>query len=212
MANLTIDVIREWLAENKDTDEVRKFVSEITPKVPDVDSVRTFLDTAEGKGILQPITDKRVTDALKTYREGHYEADLKAAVASEILRLNPKESPMETKVRELTEKMAETERKAAQADLRRKIVERAAAEKVPSWWVDIFSGNTIEEGEVAINRFKEYTEKVSTDAKNEILSGGFKPGSGNGNGKKPDISKMSQAELIQLEMEGKLDQIITTQR
>ena len=208
MENLTIDIIREWLAENKDSKEVKAFFDEVA-KGPDIDSVRKFLETAEGKSLLQPITDKRVTEALQTYKENHYDKDLKAGVAAEILRLNPQESPLEKQIRELTDKMAETERKAAQADLRRKIVERAAQEKIDSWWVDEFSGNTIEEADVFLGKVKAYTDKVKTDAKNEILTTGFKPGSGTGgNGKKPDISKMSQEELIKLEMEGTLDTIL----
>ena len=204
---LTIDIVREWLVENKETAEVKAFLTEITPGAQiDADTVTPFLDTPEGKQLVQPMIDRAVTGGLKTYKEGHYTSDVKAEVAKEILRLNPSETPEAKQIRELRDEV-DSEKKSRQTDnLRRQIVEEAAKETIPSWWVDDFSGSTIEEAKVFLGKVKAHDASNAEKVRNELLSAGFKPGaSGAGGADKVDLSKLSQAELVAMEIDGTLD-------
>jgi hypothetical protein len=207
---LTIEQVREWLAENKDTEPVKAFFAEIVPKVEiTADAVSPFLETPAGQQLIQPIADKRVSDALKTYKEGHYADELKADVAKKILELNPTETPAAKEIREIREEL-ETEKKARKGDsLRRQIVEEAAKENVPSWWVDDFSGNTIDEAKVFLGKVKAHDEAVAERVRNELLTQGFKPGGGGEENKeKIKLSSLSLEETVDLEMKGELDSVL----
>jgi len=207
MEELTIEQVREWLAENKDTDPVKAFFAEIVPKVEiTADKVSPFLETPEGQTLIQPIADKRVSDALKTYKEGHYDDDLKAEVAKRILEMNPQETPEQKEIRELRDEVGKEKTARERDSLRRQIVEEAAKENVPSWWVDDFSGNTIDEAKVFLGKVKAHDEAVSEKIRNELLSTGFKPGGGGEENKeKINLSSLTTQEAVELEMKGELD-------
>jgi len=215
MADLTIEVVREWLATNKATEPVKAFLKELGATEPKLtaETVGPWLETEDGKRLIAPLMDKRVTEAVKTHDakiKDASEAEVKRRVAEELLRTNPQESPEQKQIRELREEMVKEKQLRERDSLRRAIVEEAARESVPSWWVDNFSGGTIEEAKVHIARVKREREEIATKAKNELLAGGFKPGSGNGQPPKSkvDVSKLTPQEALKLEIEGKLDAAI----
>ena len=204
---MTIEEIKAWLGANKEEKDVIAFVAEITPEAKiTAEAVQPFLETPEGKELLQPITDRAVSGAIKTYKEGHFDSEVKAEVAKEVLRLNPAETPESKEIRELREKFDKSEEGRKKDKLQRMIVERAAEQKVDSWWVDDFSGNTIEEAEVFLGKIKTHDAAIEERTRNELLAAGFKPGgSGTGDKNKVDLSKLSQADAIKMEEAGELD-------
>lgn len=202
--------IRAWLKENEGEKDVIAFMEEFKTPIT-AETVQPYLETTDGTKLLQPLMDKRVSEALKTYKENHYEKDVKSAVASEMLRINPQETPEQKRLREVEEELKKEKENRLRDNLRRQIVEESARENVPSWWVDVFNGNSIEEAKVFIGKVKKHNADLADKVKNELIATGFKPGTGdskNGN-TSADLSKLSREDMIQLEMEGKLDSIIS---
>jgi hypothetical protein len=212
---LTLELVREWLAANKAQDTVKAFLKELgAGPALGADTVGPWLETEDGKKLVQPYVDKRVTDAIKTHdtkTKETTEAEVKRRVAEELLKANPQETPQDKQIRELREQMDADRKESARDKLKRAIVEEAAAQGVPSWWVDEYSGNTIEEAKLFVAKVKKHNEELTTKAKNEVLTTGFKPGSGNGTDKtKKDVSKLSLAEAIAMEEAGELNKHIPT--
>jgi hypothetical protein len=206
---MTVEEIRAWLSENKEKAEVVAFITEITPKTQiGAETVAPYLETDDGRKLIQPLIDSAVSKGVKSFKEGHYEKDLKAAVAAEILKINPQETPEQKQIRELRETVEKSEGARARDNLRRQIVEEAAKLGVPAWWVDDFSGNTIEEAKVFMGKVKNFVSDIETKKANELLVGGAKPGSGNGQGTKTDASKLTLEEAIALEEGGKLNEAL----
>lgn len=215
MAELTIEVVREWLAENKATEGVQAFLKELGTADPQLsaEAVMPWLETEDGKKALEPIIDRERTRAVKTHDakvKDQAEAEVKRRVAEELLRANPQETPEQKQIRELREEITKERTTRERDALKRAIVEEAARQQVPSWWVDEYSGSTLEEAKVFLGRVKKHDDEIVTRAKNELLATGYKPGSGNGqNGaKKVDPSKVSFDEAVKLEMEGKLNEAL----
>lgn len=210
---ITLEDVKQFFEANAENEDVKSFLVSLAPeKSITVEQVNAYLQTAEGKALIQPIADKRVTDALKTYRENQFEKEVKEQVAKEILRLNPSETPEQKQIRELREDV-EKERKARERDnLRRQVVEEAARRGIPSWWVEDFTGTSLDEAKVFMGKIENSYEDIKSKTRNDLLAEGtYKPGSGrrdDSNKRKVDVSKLSQAELIQLEMEGKLDEAL----
>lgn len=191
---MTIEEVEQFFKAEKDNEKVKTFIAKLAPAV-NADAVKTFLETDDGKRLLQPITDKRVTEALKTYKEGHYDDDVKAAVAVEILKRNPKESDEQKQIREINDKLTKSEAKAKRDELLRKGMEVLTSQNIPSWWIDQFTGNTIEELTVFADQVKKSYTESEEKVRNELLSGSFKPGAGGVNGGKGASVTMNKADL-----------------
>jgi len=213
MAELTVDIVREWLAANKATDPVKVLLKELGQPVLTAEIVGPWLEGDDGKKLVEPIVDRERTRAVKTHdakTKETVDAEVKRRVAEELLKANPQETPEQKQIRELREQMDADRKEAARDKLKRAIVEEAAAQGVPSWWVDEYSGNTIEEAKFFLAKVKKHTGEIETKAKNELLTTGHRPGSGNGmDKKKMDVSKLSFKEALQMETENKLDAAIT---
>lgn len=211
---MTVSEIRAWLAENKDKDEVKAFLTELNPEKPmTAEVVGPYLETDDGRKLLQPLIDSAVSKGVKSFKEGHYEKDLKAAVAAEILKLNPQETPEQKQIRELRETVEKSESARQRDALRRAIVEEAAKQNVPAWWVDEFSGNTIEEAKVFMGKVKNFVAEVESKKANEILASGAKPGSGSGTERKgpmtaKEYAALPFAERIKLQESGEAAKIV----
>jgi hypothetical protein len=204
---MTIAEIKAFLKENAEKEEVKAFLAEQEKPIT-AESAGKWLETEEGKKLIQPLMDKRVTEALKTYREGHYGEEVKKAVADEIQRINPKETPEQKQIRELVDKDRKRDAELAKERLDRQALEVLTSEGLPSWYVDILPGNTIEEKKTAIAKIKAEQSERETKIRNEILGKGFKPGSGNGgvgSATKPEASKLTLEQAIELETRGELN-------
>ena len=209
---MNIDEVKEFFKANAKDEKVATFIASLAPAVT-VEAVKPFLDTDDGRRLLQPLLDKRVTEALKTYKEGHFEDEVKAAVATEILRLNPKETEEQKRLREVEGKLIQAEAKAKRAELHRQGMEILTKEGIPSWWIDQFTGNTIEELKVFADQVKNsYTER-EVKVRNELLAGGFKPGSGSGGDRKgtmtfKEYQALPQAERIKMVETGEVEKLV----
>jgi aspartyl/asparaginyl-tRNA synthetase len=209
---MTVDEIKEFLKVNATDEKVKAFVAELSPAI-NAESAKAFLDTDDGKRLVQPIVDRRVGDALKTYKEGHYDDEVKAAVAVEILKRNPKETEEQKRIREIEGKLTEAEAKAKRAELKRQGMEVLTQNGVPSWWIDQFSGNTIEELTVFADQVKKSYSEREDKVRNELLSGGFKPGSGGAPGGKGPMTfsqykALPQAERIKMQENGEAAKLV----
>ncbi len=213
MAELTMVEVREWLTENKENDEVKGFLREISPTQEielNAETVKPWLDTVEGKALIQPTIDQRINSAVKSFREGNYEQDLKARVASELVKLNPTETPEQKQIRELREAF-EGEKSARQKDkLKREIVEEASRMTVDAFFIDDYLPGSVDEGKLYLQKIKARDEARDTKIRNEILATeGFKPGSGKGTAPRADISKMTKAQILEAEIAGTLDDMLS---
>ena len=210
---MDIKEIRSYLAENRDKDEVKSFIAEFE-KPPTVENVTKFLKTDEGEKLLQPIVDRRVTGALKTAEEpgGSFEKKLTAALEEQRNKLNPKETETDKQLRLIQKELAESKAKAAQAELNSAMI--AEAQKIGvhdfSDLLPVLNVPSLESGREVLTKIKGVLDARLTKQANELLTGtGFRPGGGNGGAPRADVSKMSKEDVLKLEMEGKLDALLT---
>lgn len=211
---MTIDDVKAFLSEHKDDVEVKAFYAEISPEhsvTPD--EVNEFLKTDDGKVIVQPMIDQAVTKAVKTRDKAHeviLENEVKKRVAGEVLKMNPQEEPWQKEMREMREKMEANEKKMAVDNMKRQLVEKAAVMQINPFFIEDYLPESIEQGELFLQKIKSYNDDLTKKVTNELVAKGFKPGSAveKANSQKVDLSKLTQADLIRLEMEGQLDQQI----
>lgn len=212
---MTVEEIKAFLATNKDDAEVKAFMAEINPEhVLTADEVTAFMDTDDGRALVQPRIDQAVTKAVKTRDKAHadiMEKELKSRLAAELLKANPEKSPLELKVIEL-EEANRIERAERQKDnLKRQLVEEAAKMGINPFFIDDYMPESFEVGKLYLQKIANYTKEVNQKTTNELLASGYKPGAGNeksGSNNKVDFKQLSQADVIKMELEGTLDDAI----
>ena len=169
---MTLDDVRAWLNTNAKEPTVTEFLKSLMPQGSGVnaESVTAYLETQEGQRVLQPFVDRRVDGAIKTYKEGHYAQELKTAVAAELLRLNPQETPEQRANRELIAKVENMEKENKTDKLKRLIVEEAARMGVPAFFIDDYVPNSVEEGKLYLAKCKQYTDDEKLKAVNDVVA------------------------------------------
>lgn len=108
---LTFEQVQAFLDANKDNAELQAYykTNVVTP-----DAVKTFLDTSEGKKVLQPKLDAHFTKSLDTWKTNN----LDALVEEEVKKRNPDETPEQKRIRELEEKISKGEKAQKLAQLK----------------------------------------------------------------------------------------------
>lgn len=208
---ITIADIKKFLEETKDTEETKAFVTEFAkPAEVTPDLLKKFAESDDGKVILEPMVDKRVTEAVKTrdkfWEKERLEPEVKKRVAAEVLKLNPQEEPWQREIRELKEANEIEKRERAKDNMKRQIVEKAQAMNVDAFFLEDFLPPTIEQGELYLKRIAERDKKIAEKAVNDLMaSGKFVPSGAKPQESKIDKSKLSFEEAVALEMDNKLD-------
>lgn len=98
-----------------------------TPSVIDVESVKAFLDTEEGKALIQPKLDSHTTKGLETFKA----KTLPKLVEEEVAKRNPEETPEQKRIRELEEKLNAQEVNTFKAELKSKTVNELTSKGLP---------------------------------------------------------------------------------
>lgn len=95
-----LHLIRLKLLEaNSDDETIKTYLKGLVPEEPITpDKVKAYLDTPDGKALIQPMMDKRVTEALDTYKRKTFDNEVNARVAAELLKRNPEETPEQKRV------------------------------------------------------------------------------------------------------------------
>ncbi|ARO62404.1 Uncharacterized protein B5E38_4983 [Bacillus cereus] len=123
------------------------------------EAVTAFLDTEEGKKVIQPIADKRVTEGIQSWKHNN----LQKLIDQAIIEANPADTPEQKRIKELEMKFKESEEKAIFAQQESYALSLATQRNLPSDLVKPFVGKTAEETLFGINQLDmAFTAAVQT--------------------------------------------------
>lgn len=213
--SLPLETVKTFLESKKEDPEVLEILKTIVPEKPvDSDVVKGFLETKEGLSILQPKLDSFATKAIQTHDEKNkkaVEAEIARRVNEKLMELNKEDTPEQRQIKEQALRMKELEEKYENDKKIAKINEIAYKEGINPEFVEGISFKSSEEFALYANRLKDFLKKERQKAIDEfVAANSFKPKGGSQNDKdKVDLSSLTQDQLIELEMSGKLDSQIT---
>jgi len=131
---MNIEEIKQFLEQNKENEEVKAFVGELS--AVSADKVKGFLETEEGKKLLQPRLDQHFTKGLETWKDNN----LEKIVEEEVSKRNPSKTPEQIEVEKLRKEI-EAERAARNREtLVNKALKAADEKKLPKDIIDFFIG------------------------------------------------------------------------
>ena len=185
---ITLDAIKKYFADNKDQAELVAYLGELS--TPTAEKVENFLDSAEGKKLLQPRLDSNFTKGLNTWKE----KNLDKLVEEEVKKRNPEETTEQKELRKLREEI-EGERKARNREaLVNKALKTADEKALPKGLIDFFIGED-EDGTTAnLSKLEEEYNKAvqaAVDSKFKESGRNIEHGGGSNDLGSVDIGKLA---------------------
>lgn len=161
--NMDLKAVKEFLEQNKEEKEVKLYLEELT--AVSADKVSGFLDTDEGKKVLQPRLDEHFTKSLNTWKSNN----LQKHVDEKIKELYPEKNPLEIKV-------ANLEKQLAMKEMRSFAVDKAHKEGLPLELVDIAIGEDQDKTNSNLELLKGvFAQHVEEKAQERLKAGGIDP-------------------------------------
>jgi len=126
--------LKKIIEDNKDNQEVQNYLRGLYPITPE--GVTAFLDTAEGKKVLQPRLDQHFTKGLETWKE----KTLPTLLDEEIKKKFPGETEEQKRLRKLEEELAQERQARVKSELVNKATTLATQKGLPVELVSYFVG------------------------------------------------------------------------
>lgn len=180
------DEVKAYFEANKDNEDVKGYVGGFVNS----DRVNNFLNTEDGKKLLQPVLDTYHSKSLKSWQENNLDKIYKERFAKE----NPSADPKDVVLKEMQAQIDKMKDDSARKDLTNKALKQFQEKKLPTELVDYMVGQNEEETnknlEMLTALFATHDEAIKT----EFASGNSytPPKGGNKN--------LSAEEKIQAEM------------
>jgi hypothetical protein len=176
--SITLEDVQKFLNDNQEDKDVKAYLGEL--KQPTAEDVEGFLDSAEGKKLLQPRLDQNFTKGLNTWKE----KNLQKLIDEAVKEANPDETPEQKRIRELEEKIANTEKESQREKLLNKAVSHASEKGLPTDIVSFFIGEDEETTLTNLGTFEEkYTAALNKAVDEKFKSGGRDVKDGNNDDK-----------------------------
>ncbi|MED3439263.1 DUF4355 domain-containing protein [Bacillus subtilis] len=157
----TLEEVKKFLDENKDNEEVKSYLNELS--AVSADKVKGFLETDEGKRLIQPRLDSHFTKGLDTWKANN----LDALVDAKVKELYPEETEEQKRIRKLEKELKDQKTAAQREKLLNKAVSYASEKQLPTDVVEFFIG---EDEESTMKNLGAFEEKYNAALQKAIES------------------------------------------
>lgn len=173
---MTLKEIKAFFEQNKDNQEVQTYLAGLSQPTPE--GVKAFLDTEEGKKLLQPKLDSHFTKGLETWKE----KTLPSLIEDEIKKKFPGETEEQKRLRKLEDELAKERQARVKSELVNKATTLATQKGLPVELVSYFVGqdedSTVNNLTALENIWQQALEKAVAD---KFKDNGRTPNSGSSN-------------------------------
>ena len=157
----TLEDVKKFLEENKENEDVKSYLNELS--AVSADKVNGFLDTEEGKRLIQPRLDSHFTKGLDTWKANN----LDALVDAKVKELYPEETEEQKRIRKLEKELKDQKTAAQREKLLNKAVSYASEKQLPADVVEFFIG---EDEESTMKNLGAFEEKYNAALQKAIES------------------------------------------
>lgn len=202
---MTLEEVKKFIAENKDSDDVKEFLGSFA--TPEADVIKRYQASQEFRDELQREGDRRVTSALDKFQK----EKLPKHVEEEIRKRFPEETESDKKLRSLQQQVEELTAGKLKEELKNRTAQIFNEKKLPLELSEIIQAGDEQELTSKAEKIAAVIERVKIDARNEMLKGAPDPRKSSepaGQIRREDLAKMDAAEVTKLTNEGKLDHLL----
>lgn len=190
---INLAAIKKFLEDNKDQEEVKSYLGELS--AVSADKVKGFLDTDDGKRLLQPRLDSFFTKGLETWKANN----LEALVSEEVAKRNPALTEEQKRIAALEKALEDQKREAQQEKLMNLAIKQATEKKLPVDLVSFFLAEDEEKTTANLAKLEETYNKAlqaAVDSKFKDNGRDIQHGGGTGGGTVKSIQEMAAAHNI----------------
>lgn len=164
---MTLEEIKQWLEQNKEQEDVKAFLGELS--AVSADKVKGFLETEEGKRLLQPRLDQYFSKGLETWKANN----LEKIIEEEIQKRNPGKSPEQMEIEKLKKQIEEAEKARQREALVNKALKVAKEKNLPDGLIDFFIADDEEKTLANLSKLEEeYSKAVQAAVDAKFKEGG----------------------------------------
>jgi len=127
--------IQAYLDTNKDTEEVKSYMSGINPMT--ADRANEYLNTDDGKKLLKPKLDSYMGKGLDTWKVNN----LNTLVDQEVKKRFPDADPRDVELGKMKTMLEQMQKDSTRKELTNKALKTAQEKKLPTDLIDYFIGN-----------------------------------------------------------------------
>ncbi|MEC1772829.1 DUF4355 domain-containing protein [Schinkia azotoformans] len=189
---MNLEEIKVFFESNKDNEDVKNYLQGLS-KVT-ADGVTTFLESDEGKKLLQPKLDSYFTKGLSTWKENN----LQKLIDEEVSKKLPSETPEQKQLKELQQKLVQMEQEKTRESLKNKALSIASEKKLPTSLIDFLIGQDEETTTSNLSKLEEvWNTQLQVMVDEKLKSSGTTPKDGD----KPksftldQVKAMSESEI-----------------
>lgn len=171
-----LEQIKQWLADVKAGKEVKE--TDLTAAcVLDVEDIKAFLETEEGKKLILPKIDQGVTKGIDSFKKNN----LEKIVEERWNKLHPPETEDAKKMRQLETDFAKEKSERIRSELKGKLISKATEKNLPLNMVDFLVGDDEEVSFKNLDVYEQVFSKSLTEAvEKKFADGGRRPPGGTG--------------------------------
>lgn len=185
--SITLDAVKKFLS-NTDNEEVKAYLGELS--AVSADKVKGFLETEEGKKLIQPKLDSHFTKGLETWKTNN----LQKLIDDEVAKRNPAKTPEQLELEKLRKEIEDERKSRTRQELVNKALKVADEKQLPKGVIDFFIAEDEENTLSNLSKFEEeYSKAVQAAVDAKFKEGGriIEPGGGSGGADIIDIGSIA---------------------
>jgi hypothetical protein len=192
MAIENFDEVKAYFDTNKDTEEIKNYIGGLNPVT--TDRANAFLNTEDGKKLLQPKLDTYHNKGLESWKTNN----LDTLVAAKVKELHPDADPKDLALNKLQAQLDKMQGDSARKDLTNKTLKQFQEKKLPAELVDFIIGAdedaTSKNLEMLTALFAKHDEAIKTEF---AKSNSYTPPNTKGNlGKEEEAARAEIAKFM----------------
>ena len=196
MGEVDIKVVKEFFEKNKDSEDVKGYIKGFYT----TDGVSGFLESDEGKKILQSRLDSHFTKGLETWKTNNLKKILDDEVDKVVKERYPSETEEQKRLKQLEKEIAEEKSARKKSDLSNLAMREATSKGLPVDLISYFVQSDDVTTKEAITKYeKAWTETLNKAVDERMKKFGRKiddnPEPEKGLFTRDEVAKMSQIEV-----------------
>ncbi len=174
---MSLDDVKKVLDENKSDSEVESYLKNL---ILTKENVKSFVETTEGKKLIQPILDQHFTKGLETWKE----KTLPGILDEKIKEKYPDETEEQKRLRKIEDELTRERAARLKAELSNKAVQIATQKNLPVELINYFVGQDEETTLLNLDVLEAaFQKKLETAVDEKFKDGGRSPEPGKPGGK-----------------------------
>lgn len=178
---MSLESLKKLIEENKENKDIMDYVKGLNPITPD--GVSSFLETDEGKKVLQPKLDGFFTKGLETWKTNN----LSKEIDTEINKRFPQESEEKKLLKKLEQDLASEKSARVRQELKNKAMSQMTSKSLPVDLADYFIGTDEDSTTANLTKFETvWSTTLQKMVEEKFKENGRDPNNNNNNNKITD--------------------------